>query len=105
MAWATTICCWAKHWRAAGETKSCLSVKFGALRDPAGGWVMVQRNDIFPLIGASRRGQFRESLGALKVHSTPDDLSRLNEAIPKDAAAGERYAPVQMAHLDSDRRR
>lgn len=66
-------------------------------------WVMSQGSDIVPLIGARRRDQLVEALGALDVDLTPQDLVRLQQAIPRDAAAGQRYAPQQMAHLDSER--
>ncbi|MER6981883.1 aldo/keto reductase, partial [Streptomyces carpinensis] len=31
------------------------------------------------------------------------DLGAIEEAVPADAAAGERYPEAQMAHLDSER--
>jgi aryl-alcohol dehydrogenase-like predicted oxidoreductase len=66
-------------------------------------WVMAQGEDIVPLIGARRRDRLRESLSALEVWLTADDLARIEAAVPKGAAAGERYAPAQMAMLDSER--
>jgi aryl-alcohol dehydrogenase-like predicted oxidoreductase len=66
-------------------------------------WVAAQGNDIVPLIGARRRGQLDEALGALDVTLTPADLAAIEQAVPKGAAAGERYAPAQMATLDSER--
>ena len=44
-----------------------------------------------------------DPLGALNVSLTAEDLSQIESAVPKGAAAGERYAPAQMAHLDSER--
>ncbi len=67
-------------------------------------WVMAQGKDIIPLIGARRRDRLAEALGARGVELTPDDLAAIERAVPKDAAAGERYAPAQMANLDSERR-
>ncbi len=66
-------------------------------------WVATQGNDIVPLIGARRRDRLSEALGALDVTLTAEDLAALERAVPKDAAAGERYAPALMAHLDSER--
>lgn len=66
-------------------------------------WVAAQGNDIVPLIGARRRDRLSEALGALDVTLTAEDLAALERAVPKDAAAGERYAPAMMAHLDSER--
>ena len=42
-------------------------------------------------------------LGALEVELSSEDLERIERAIPPDAAAGDRYAPPQMATLDSER--
>jgi aryl-alcohol dehydrogenase-like predicted oxidoreductase len=66
-------------------------------------WVAAQGRDIIPLIGARRRDRLAEALGALEVRLTAEDLAAIEAAVPKDAAAGERYAPAQMAHLDSER--
>lgn len=67
-------------------------------------WVAAQGRDIVPLVGSRRRDQLVEALGALDVTLTPDDLARIEQAVPKGAAAGDRYAAVQMAHLDSEKR-
>jgi aryl-alcohol dehydrogenase-like predicted oxidoreductase len=66
-------------------------------------WVLAQGTDIVPLIGARRRDRLTEALGALNVSLSADDLRRIERAVPKDSAAGERYHPTQMAHLDSER--
>ncbi|HYB55528.1 MAG TPA: aldo/keto reductase [Alphaproteobacteria bacterium] len=66
-------------------------------------WVAAQGEDIVPLIGARRRDRLKEALGALDVALTPADLKEIEKAVPKAAAVGERYAPAQMAHLDSER--
>src|SRR5471032_1736916 len=65
-------------------------------------WVAAQGADIVPLVGARRRDRLTEALGALDVVLTPDDLSAIEYAVPKGAAAGDRYAAAQMAHLDSE---
>ncbi|GAB2985813.1 aldo/keto reductase [Saccharothrix stipae] len=65
-------------------------------------WVLAQGDDIVPLVGARRRDRLTEALGALDVTLTEADLARIQSAIPADAVAGERYAPAQMAHLDSE---
>jgi len=68
-------------------------------------WVAAQGKDIIPLVGARRRDQLAESLGALNVKLTPENLSTLTQAIPRDAAAGERYPAAQLAHMDSEKKR
>jgi aryl-alcohol dehydrogenase-like predicted oxidoreductase len=68
-------------------------------------WVAAQGDDIVPLVGSRRRPQLDEALGALDVTLTVQDLAAIEAAVPKDGAAGERYAPAQMAELDSECRR
>ncbi len=66
-------------------------------------WVAAQGPDIFPVIGARRRAQFSEALGALDVALSAKDLTAIEAAVPKGAARGDRYAAPAMAHLDSER--
>ncbi|SDK60576.1 aldo/keto reductase [Streptomyces indicus] len=66
-------------------------------------WVAAQGEDIVPLIGARTRARLTESLGALDVTLDEADLAAIEQAVPADAAAGERYPAAQMAHLDSER--
>ena len=66
-------------------------------------WVMAQGEDIVPLIGARRRERVTEAVEALTTTLTTQQLAEIETAIPPDAIAGERYAPAQMAHLDSEK--
>jgi aryl-alcohol dehydrogenase-like predicted oxidoreductase len=66
-------------------------------------WIAAQGKDIVPLVGARRRDQLAEALGASDLHLSAAELQAIEQAVPKDAAAGERYAPEQMAQLDSER--
>ncbi|MEU0003409.1 aldo/keto reductase [Streptomyces sp. NPDC006314] len=67
------------------------------------GWVLSRGEDIVPLIGARTRERLTESLGALDVTLDAADLAAIEQAVPADAAAGDRYPTAQMAHLDSER--
>ncbi len=67
-------------------------------------WALSRGEDVVPLVGARRRERLQEALGALDVELTESDLARIEEAIPADAAAGERYQAEQMAILDSEGR-
>jgi aryl-alcohol dehydrogenase-like predicted oxidoreductase len=67
-------------------------------------WALSRGKDIVPLVGARRRDRLAESLSALELKLGPDDLARIEAAVPAGAAAGERYPAPQMAHLDSERR-
>jgi len=65
-------------------------------------WVVSKGDDIIPVIGARRRDRLAETLGALEVTLSADDFAAIESAVPKGAATGDRYAPAQMAHLDSE---
>jgi aryl-alcohol dehydrogenase-like predicted oxidoreductase len=66
-------------------------------------WALSRGDDVVPLVGARTRERLEEALGALDVELTADDLAKIEEAIPPDAVAGERYQAEQMAILDSER--
>jgi len=66
-------------------------------------WVAAQGEDIIALVGARRRDRLQEALGSLEVSLSSQDLATIEAAVPKNSAAGERYAAAQMAHLDSER--
>jgi aryl-alcohol dehydrogenase-like predicted oxidoreductase len=66
-------------------------------------WVLSRGEDVVPLVGARTRERLAESLGAVDVELTRDDLAGIEEAVPVDVIAGERYHAEQMAILDSER--
>jgi aryl-alcohol dehydrogenase-like predicted oxidoreductase len=66
-------------------------------------WVLAKGQDIVPVIGARKRSQLQESLGALRVQLSPEDLASIEQAIPTSAVAGSRYDERQMSMLDSER--
>lgn len=67
-------------------------------------WVLRQGEDIIPLIGARKRTQLAESLGALQISLSDEDIAAIEAAMPADAVAGERYGAHQMTSLDSEKR-
>jgi aryl-alcohol dehydrogenase-like predicted oxidoreductase len=81
--------------------------------EPAGGsvtaaqlaiaWVASRGEDIVPLIGTKRRDRLAEALKALDLTLSADDLAAVEAAVPAAAVAGDRYAPAQVAALDSER--
>jgi len=66
-------------------------------------WVLGRGDDIVPLVGARRRDRLSDAIGALDVNLTAQDLKRIEDAVPADAAAGTRYDARQMQMLDSER--
>ena len=67
-------------------------------------WVAAQGADIVPLVGARRRDRLTEALGSQQVTLSETDLAAIEAAMPKDAAAGERYPAAQLVHMDSEKR-
>ena len=62
-------------------------------------WVLRQGEDIAPIPGTKRVRYLEENAGAVEVELTGDDLRRLDEAAPRGAAAGDRYA--DMSSIDT----
>jgi aryl-alcohol dehydrogenase-like predicted oxidoreductase len=65
-------------------------------------WVRSRGSDIIPVVGARRREQLSECLGALALKLDAADLARIDAAVTPDLTAGTRYDAPQMAHLDSE---
>jgi len=65
-------------------------------------WIKSRGEDVVPLIGARRRDQLKEALGAVDLKLTPADLARIEQAAPAAAVAGTRYQPAALAHMDSE---
>jgi aryl-alcohol dehydrogenase-like predicted oxidoreductase len=66
-------------------------------------WVLAKGSYIVPVAGARTRAQLAESLGALEVKLTAEEISALEAAVPADAVAGTRYDAAQMRVLDSEK--
>jgi aryl-alcohol dehydrogenase-like predicted oxidoreductase len=66
-------------------------------------WALSRGDDVVPLVGARTRERLAESLGALALELTTDDLEKIEQAVPAEAVGGERYQAEQMATLDSER--
>jgi len=62
-------------------------------------WVLSRGDDVVPIPGTKRRTYLEDNAGASGVELDGDDLARIEEAFPKHAAAGDRYA--DMSTIDS----
>jgi aryl-alcohol dehydrogenase-like predicted oxidoreductase len=62
-------------------------------------WVLAQGKGIVPIPGTKRRTYLEQNVAALAVRLTSEDLRRINEAAPKGAAAGPRYANMSRVNL------
>jgi aryl-alcohol dehydrogenase-like predicted oxidoreductase len=57
-------------------------------------WVLAQGDDIVAIPGTKRVHYLEENLAAIDVALSADDLTALDKAAPRGAAAGERYADM-----------
>ncbi|MDT0303770.1 aldo/keto reductase [Streptomonospora wellingtoniae] len=62
-------------------------------------WVAARGDDIVPLVGARRRERLAESLSAAASGLTAEEAAEIEKAVPRGAAAGERYPEAQMPHV------
>jgi len=59
-------------------------------------WLLAQGDDIVPIPGTKRRKYLEDNAGAADVTLTEDDLTSIEEAMPRGSAAGERYPEAMM---------
>ncbi len=59
-------------------------------------WLLAQGDDIVPIPGTKRRERLEENAKAADVELTDEDLRRIEEALPKGSASGERYGEQMM---------
>ena len=86
------------------QLRKMAEAKGATVAQAAIAWVLSRGTDIVPLIGARRREQLKESLRALTLKLTADDLAQIEQAVPLDSIAGSRYPDQQMSWLDSERK-
>ncbi len=63
-------------------------------------WVLAQGEHLVPIPGTRRITTLEDNAAAADITLTPEDLSRIEAVLPKDAAAGDRYAPAGRAALN-----
>jgi aryl-alcohol dehydrogenase-like predicted oxidoreductase len=66
-------------------------------------WVLNKGPEIVPVIGARTRNQLAESLTALDVTLSPNEIQELEAICDPSRVAGTRYDPAQMRMLDSEK--
>jgi aryl-alcohol dehydrogenase-like predicted oxidoreductase len=57
-------------------------------------WVLSRGEDVVPIPGTKRRSYLEQNVAAVGVELTPEELARVDEQFPRDAAAGDRYADM-----------
>jgi aryl-alcohol dehydrogenase-like predicted oxidoreductase len=59
-------------------------------------WLLRQGDDIVPIPGTKRVRYVEENLAATAIELSVEDMARIEEAAPRGAAAGERYADMSI---------
>jgi pyridoxine 4-dehydrogenase len=65
-------------------------------------WIAAQGDDVVPLIGATTRDQLADSLRAVELELTADDLAEIGRIVPPEAVAGARASGEQLEIMDSE---
>lgn len=63
-------------------------------------WLLARGDDIVPIAGTKRRNYLEQNVGAVQVKLSANDLSRLDRAAPRGAAAGARYPQEAMQRVN-----
>jgi aryl-alcohol dehydrogenase-like predicted oxidoreductase len=66
-------------------------------------WVLAKGESIVPILGARKRSQLEETLGALQVRLSAGEMAELESIVPAEKVLGTRYDANQMRMLDSER--
>jgi aryl-alcohol dehydrogenase-like predicted oxidoreductase len=63
-------------------------------------WVLAQGDQVVPIPGTTKRTHLDENLAAAEITLTSQELAGLDQAFPRDAAAGTRYAEAGMKNVN-----
>jgi aryl-alcohol dehydrogenase-like predicted oxidoreductase len=81
------------------RVKEIASEKGVAAGQLALAWVMAQGDDVVPIPGTTKVKNLEENVAAADIELSDDELTRIDEAVPKGFASGDRYA--DMSSIDS----
>jgi aryl-alcohol dehydrogenase-like predicted oxidoreductase len=62
-------------------------------------WVLAQGDDIIPIPGTKRRKYLEQNVAAVDIRLSPEELEELNNAVPRGAIEGDRYAKEMMQYI------
>ncbi len=54
-------------------------------------WLLAKGEEIVPIPGSKKRSRVEENAAAVEVELEPEEITRLEEVVPKGSAAGDRY--------------
>ncbi len=63
-------------------------------------WVLAKGEDLVPIPGTKRRKYLEENAAAADIKLTPAEVAELENVVPVEAIAGDRYAAPQMKSID-----
>jgi aryl-alcohol dehydrogenase-like predicted oxidoreductase len=63
-------------------------------------WVLAQGEDVIPIPGTKRRSYLEENVAAVNITLTAEDMKRINEVMPREAASGLRYSEEMMRFVN-----
>jgi aryl-alcohol dehydrogenase-like predicted oxidoreductase len=63
-------------------------------------WVLSRGKDVVPIPGTTRQSHLQDNLAATDTTFTAAELARIDEMLPRGAAAGDRYPEVAMRSID-----
>jgi aryl-alcohol dehydrogenase-like predicted oxidoreductase len=93
----------ARNQQLVGRLKEMAAAKGVTQAQLAVAWVLAKSPRIVPVMGARTRAQLGETLRALDVKLTLEEVASIEAAVPADAVAGARYDEHQMKVLDSEK--
>ncbi len=64
-------------------------------------WVLAQGEDLVPIPGTKRRKYIEQNVAAVEIELTADEMQRINEVFPRDAASGLRYPEAMMKSVNA----
>jgi aryl-alcohol dehydrogenase-like predicted oxidoreductase len=64
-------------------------------------WVHARGEDVFPIPGTKRRSYLDENAVAAEMRLDTADLERLDDIVPADAIAGDRYADMRFVGIEA----
>jgi oxidoreductase, aldo/keto reductase family len=59
-------------------------------------WVLAQGNDILALVGSRTVDQLHDTVKAIDIHLSPEDLQRIEQMIPKEYASNSAMLPINL---------
>jgi aryl-alcohol dehydrogenase-like predicted oxidoreductase len=83
-----------RNWDLLDEVRAIAGEKGVTDAQLALAWVLSRGDDVVPIPGTKRRRYLEDNVDAVDVELTDEDLERIEDAFPKGATSGERYADM-----------